>query len=176
MKAGLILSVGHPWDEAKNVQGLARIAKELPWPVCVAGPDQDPAGKRISLPDCMMLGQVSEEELARWYARTSIYASPARYAPFDYSILGAALAGCALVLGDIPSLRETWRGAAVFIPPNDVAVLRYTLRELTAQPRWRELMALRARTRAHMFTAARMAEQYMALYDGVREERAVCAS
>lgn len=176
MKAGLILSTGHPWDEAKNVHGLARIAKDLPWPVCVAGPDQDPVGTRISLPDCMMLGQVSEEELAKWYPRTSIYALPARYAPFDYSILDAARAGCALVLGDIPSLRETWRGAAVFVPAGDPAVLRYTLRELIAQPRWRELMGLRAKTRAQMFTTSRMVEQYLALYSGVCEERAICAS
>ena len=33
---------------------------------------------------------------------------PARYEPFGLSILEAALSGCALVLGDLPSLRELW--------------------------------------------------------------------
>ncbi len=32
---------------------------------------------------------------------------PARYEPFGLSVLEAALSGCALVLGDIPSLRES---------------------------------------------------------------------
>ena len=43
-------------------------------------------------------------------ARASIYALPARYEPFGLSILEAALSGAALVLGDIPSLREVWGG------------------------------------------------------------------
>jgi glycosyltransferase involved in cell wall biosynthesis len=176
MKAALILTVGHPRDEARNIRQVAGIANDSPWPVCVAGPELDPSGQRVSFADCMMLGDVPDSELEDYYARASIFVLPARYAPFDYSILEAALAGCALVLGDIPSLREAWRGAAVFVPSDDIAVLRYTVRELTVQPRWRELMALRARTRAQMFTAQRMAEHYLAIYKGVQEESMECAS
>ncbi len=39
------------------------------------------------------------------------------YEPFGLSVLEAALSGCALVLGDIPSLRENWDGAADFAEP-----------------------------------------------------------
>lgn len=175
-KAGLMFTVGQPWDEGKNVRELACIAKDLPWPVCVAGPERDSAGTRFAFPDCVMLGPLPPRELAEWYARAAVFVLPARYAPFGYSVLEAAHSGCVLVLGDIPSLRELWQGAAIFVPSDDTAVLRYTLRELTGQPRWRELMALRARTRAQMFTPRRMAEHYIALYDRVREERTVCAS
>jgi glycosyltransferase involved in cell wall biosynthesis len=62
-------------------------------------------------------------------ARASIYVHPARYEPFGLAILDAALAGCALVLGDIPSLRELWHDAAIFVPTEDAARLS---RELTA--------------------------------------------
>ena len=48
--------------------------------------------------------------------RAAIYALPARYEPFGLSILEAALSGCALVIGDIPSLREIWADAALFVP------------------------------------------------------------
>ena len=64
-----------------------------------------------------MLGRLSAGELADWYARAAIYALPARYEPFGLSALEAALSGCALVLGDIPSLREIWGDAALFVPP-----------------------------------------------------------
>ena len=59
------------------------------------------------------------DELVRSYGDASIFALPARYEPFGLSILEAALSGCALVLGDLPSLRELWTGAAMFVPPDD---------------------------------------------------------
>src|SRR5215217_1043087 len=36
-KRPLILSAGRLWDEAKNIERVAEIAPELPWPVLVAG-------------------------------------------------------------------------------------------------------------------------------------------
>ena len=41
--------------------------------------------------------------------------APARYEPFGLGILEAATQGCALVLGDLPSLVELWKGAARFV-------------------------------------------------------------
>ena len=54
-----------------------------------------------------------------WMARAAIYALPARYEPFGLTALEAGLSGCALVLGDIPSLREVWGETACFVPPDD---------------------------------------------------------
>ena len=75
------------------------------------------AARAAEEPPC--LGVVPSDELVRLYGDASIFALPARYEPFGLSILEAALSGCALVLGDIPSLRELWAGAAVFVPPDD---------------------------------------------------------
>ena len=58
-----------------------------------------------------LLGSLSPRALAAWLARAAIYCLPARYEPFGLSVLEAALSGCALVLGDIPSLREIWDDA-----------------------------------------------------------------
>jgi hypothetical protein len=46
---------------------------------------------------------------------------PARYEPFGLSVLEAALSGCALVPGDIASLRGNWDGVAEFVCPDDAA-------------------------------------------------------
>jgi glycosyltransferase involved in cell wall biosynthesis len=122
-----------------------------------------------------------QRELAALYARAAVYALPARYEPFGLSVLEAAHAGCALVLGDIPSLRETWDGAALFVPPDDCAALRRALLRLCADASLRDLLSAIARDRAAAFTPERMAaayaESYAAAAGARREEQSVpCAS
>ena len=75
----------------------------------------------------MLLGRLDERRWPSGWPRAAIYALPARYEPFGLSALEAALSGCALVLGDIPSLREVWGDAAVFVPPDDAGGLRDAL-------------------------------------------------
>jgi len=79
-------------------------------------------------------------------------------------VLEAALSGCALVLSDLPSLRENWDGAAVFVEPQDDRTLRLTLESLIANPDLRHALARRARSRALELTPERMAGAYLAVY------------
>ena len=72
--------------------------------------------------------------MSKWLRRASIYAFPAKYEPFGLSVLEAALARCALVLGDTQSLREIWRDAAIYVPPDSAERLRDVLKTLTAAP------------------------------------------
>jgi glycogen synthase len=179
MKRNFILSAGRLWDEAKNIDRVAEIASDLPWPVLVAGefqhPDQ-PARHSFVARECRWLGSLSESQLRRWYAAAQIYALPALYEPFGYTPLEAALSGCALVLGDIESLREIWNDAAVFVDPNDSKALKHELLELIADPERRKDMSQRARERALEFTSARMAQSYFTLYgELLQEEFARCA-
>ena len=102
--------------------------------------------------------------MAERLGATAIYAAPARYEPFGLGILEAAASGCALVLGDIPSLRENWDGAALFVPPNDVGAWRTTLSCLIACDSRREALGTAARRRALDFTRERMATRYAELY------------
>src|SRR5690606_27280402 len=78
--------------------------------------------------------------------------APARYEPFGLSALEAGLAGCALVLGDIPSLREVWGDAALFVPPHDHRSLAATLQRLIGDAELRRHYGTRARARARQFT------------------------
>lgn len=174
-----IFSSGRLWDEAKNIGTLASIASELAWPVHVAGDTYEPGGKSISFPNVHLLGRLSGLQMAEHFERASIYCLPVRYEPFGLSALEAALAGCALVLGDIPSQREIWRDAAVFVPSNDAHGLCTELQQLIINVPRRRALAERARERALEFTTLRMASSYLAVYSELMEQTRhahVCAS
>jgi glycogen(starch) synthase len=163
-KQPCVLAAGRFWDAAKNLSALERVAPGLPWPVKVAGATAHPDGGTRTPSSVQCLGELPREALAREFARASIYTLPARYEPFGLSVLEAALAGCALVLGDIASLREVWADAAVYVPPEDHQALRRALSRLIAQPEERSRYAQAARQRALWFTSARSCEGCLAAY------------
>jgi glycosyltransferase involved in cell wall biosynthesis len=176
-KEPFVLTAGRIWDEAKNAAAVARVARSLEWPVYFAGEHRHPSGSPAIFPGCRMLGHLSEEQLAGWYSRAAIYALPARYEPFGLSALEAALSGCALVLGDIPSLREVWADAAVYVPPDDDERLALALRSLIGDPAYRCEMARRSAARARRFTPDKMAQEYLAIYEMLAaRKRTLCVS
>jgi glycosyltransferase involved in cell wall biosynthesis len=166
-KEPLVLTIGRLWDEGKNVAALRDAAEGLEWPVYVGGEGKHPEGGMPELGDLRPLGRLSQGDLADWYGRASIYALPARYEPFGLSALEAGLAGCALVLGDIPTLREIWADAALFVPPDDVLTLRLALDALIENPPLRAEMAQRARERAMGYSVGRMVQGYIAAYNAL---------
>ncbi len=184
-KEGLVFAAGRLWDEAKGLAALAACARRLPWPVVLAGPTRAPGGaaggdprEELAAGGVRLLGELPPGDVAGWMARASIYALPARYEPFGLSALEAALAGCALVLGDLPSLREVWGDAAVYVPPGDPGALERAISTLIRDPLLRGVLAASARARATRFTPTRMGDAYRALYDelcGAGAAREVCA-
>lgn len=163
-KSAYVFAAGRTWDEAKNITALRDVAPFLPWPVMVAG-DGGPVGSRGSV---HWLGRVPASTMVAWYRRAAIYALPARYEPFGLSILEAAAAGCALVLGDIDSLRENWEGTAVFVSPDDREALATAITRLIAEPQRREELGRRAAARARTFTLRNMVAGYAAAYESAR--------
>jgi glycosyltransferase involved in cell wall biosynthesis len=111
-----------------------------------------------------LLGALAPDDLADLYARAPIFAAPARYEPTGLSIHEAALSGCALVLGDIPSLRELWDDAAVFVPPEDVEALSACLHDLVRHPEMRHEMGLEAQARAAVYRYEDMIDAYARVY------------
>lgn len=177
-KRPLVLGAGRLWDQAKNLATLDAAAKDLPWPVLVAGDVDDGHGRRASAAHAKLLGELAPRELAWWLAHASIFAHPARYEPFGLAALEAALSGCALVLGDIASLREIWGDAAIFVDPDDPDALAATLRALIDDPARRTTMATRAEARAQRYSIARMVAAYHGLYLEIARDRMItsCAS
>lgn len=166
-KRNLILSAGRLWDEAKNIKALIEIAPMLNWPIYLAGETQHPDGTAVeeALPDnCYLLGQLSGDVLRLWFSHASIYALPARYEPFGLTALEAGLSGCALVLGNISSLREVWGEAAVFVDPEDRGALQSQISRLIEDRQYRSAFAARAEARAREFSSQRMANDYIRTY------------
>jgi len=164
-KAPMIFAAGRLWDEAKNLMALEQIAEGVSWPIYIAGDAQHPSRfEPVESKHCRLLGHLPTEDMASWLRRAGIYAFPAKYEPFGLSVLEAALAGCALVLSDLPSLRERWDGAAVFVDPDEHTILRLAIESLIADSGLRHTLAMRARRRALDFTPERMARGYLALY------------
>ncbi len=145
VKQPIIASIGQLRDESRNLRALEDVAGRLPWPVQV-------------------VDQLDLDGLRDWLSRASIFALPAKYEPFGQSVIDAALSGCALVLGDIPSLRETWDDAAIFVPPDDRAALADALADLIASPAKIQSLTHAARDRALEYSASRMASGYLSAY------------
>src|SRR5205085_3453294 len=136
-----------------RVDGDAEFEKD------VVAPPFGPGAGNVTL-----LGRLDDSAMAVAFAAAAIYALPARYEPFGLSVLEAATHGCALVLGDIDSLRESWSGAAVFVPPDDRPALAAALRRLIDDAGLRERLGEAARGRSREFSTAAMGDRYRALY------------
>jgi glycosyltransferase involved in cell wall biosynthesis len=167
-KATFVLGAGRVWDEAKNLAALDRVATTLDWPVVIAGAQAAPDGERVALRAAVHLGALSHRDMARWMSRAAIFALPARYEPFGLSPLEAALSGCALVLGDIPSLREIWGDAAIYVDPDDHDGLCRSLDHLASDVGERTERALLAGARARRYASpTRFANEFLATYDAL---------
>jgi glycosyltransferase involved in cell wall biosynthesis len=161
----MVLAAGRIWDAAKNLKMLPSVAKDLPWPVCVAGPGvPEPGDGAAFARNVRWLGALAPAEINLWYAQAAIFVAPSRYEPFGLAALEAALAGCALVLGDVATLRELWTGAALFVPPDDREQLAHVLGSLIADDELRATFGRLARKRAATFSAARMTAAYHNAY------------
>ena len=164
-KEDLVLSVGRVWDEAKNIKALEPVAASCTWPFMVAGHVVHPQGcSAASVAHLQLLGCLKEEELQKLYAKAAIYAHPALYEPFGLATLEAAASGCALVLGDIPSLRENWDGAALFVNSNDPDCMTTVIKDLISNPQLRHEWSQKALRRAATFSIEKCANAYVSLY------------
>lgn len=171
-KRPYILSAGRCWDEGRNVMLLEAIADQVPWPIYISGDTVDPqTGENIPLTKTQCLGWLSDEGFQEAVTHASVLAAPVLYEPFSYSVLTAAAAGCALVLGDVPSMRELWHDVAIFIPPDRPDLWSSQLQLLCENPAWAKVLGERARERAATFSGLEMAADYVEVYGGLLQSR-----
>jgi glycosyltransferase involved in cell wall biosynthesis len=152
------LTAGRLWDEGKGVSTLDAAARLIPQPVYAAGPLIGPHGATAAYPYLNLLGSLDEMMLANWYAKAAVFASVSRYEPFGLAVLEAAQAGCALVLSEIPTFRELWGGAAVFVPVDDPVALAGALQRTLGNAAEATRLGALAQERAARFDPGRMAD------------------
>jgi glycosyltransferase involved in cell wall biosynthesis len=172
-KKPFILAAGRMWDRAKNLSALAEVAIDLDWPVFVAGTTSSDRERTSGL---AFLGELSRFQLHAQMQRAAIFASPAYYEPFGLAVLEAATEGCALVLSDIPTFRELWDGAAIFVAPDDIQGLRTVLAELCNNPGKRAQLQGAAFAKARCYSIKRTAERYARLYRSLLAPRSTAGS
>jgi glycosyltransferase involved in cell wall biosynthesis len=158
-----VLTAGRLWDGGKNIAALDRAAAHLPFRVSAAGPLRGPNGASVEFSHLHWLGKLEPEALRDAMARSAVFVSPALYEPFGLAVLEAAQAGCALVLSDIPTFRELWDGAALFVAPSDPHALRNALNTLIADTALRTGLAAAAEERAARYTQDKPADELAAL-------------
>ena len=127
-----------------------------------------PAGRVRFAESTGPLGAAALAELRR---SASIFAAPSAYEPSGLGILAAARDRCALVLGYIPSLREIWTDAAIFVQPDDARALHEVLETLIADRHLRGQLAERAQQRASELSIQRTARAYRDLYERLSTTR-----
>lgn len=166
----VVLACGRPWDASKNISVLSAAAEGAAWPAYVIGGVTNPNGETFASSSLRCLGALSSDDVEAWLERAAIFVHPALYEPFGLAVLEAAMANCALVLADIPTLRELWNGAAEFFDPHDSRTLRAVLDRLAADPSRRQALSSAARERATQYRMETTAAEYAHVYRTLTEE------
>jgi len=179
-----VLAIGRMLDASKQVSLLTQHSHPLP--VCIVNSDEPVGG--VDPPICTdvklqadqaslsLKGVQSEAQLRMLYSRAAIFVATARYEPSGLSTLEAALSRCAIVANDIPAFRELWGEAAIYFRANDAESLADVIRKLHERRDLCRGYAARAFQRARAcFTAKRMIDEYLRLYQRTLGAEAVAA-
>lgn len=160
----VVLAAGRWWDEGKNARILDAAADASPWPVIMAGPCHGPNEQAVMLRHAVVQGTTPAAALRQSMQRAAIFASSSCYEPFGLAVLEAAHRGAALVLADIPTFRELWNDAALFVPTNDPNAYREAFARLALDDVLRAGLAASARSRARDFTPERQLDALLQSY------------
>ena len=159
-----MFAAGRWWDEGKNATILDAAAAQSRWPVMMAGAVSGPNGQNVRLHHARSLGELSTDATFGWMSRAGIFASAAIYEPFGLAVLEAAARGAALVLSDIPTFRELWNEAALFVRTDDAEGLAAAINRLVVNATLRHRLGQLARARAESFTPDRQVDQVRQVY------------
>lgn len=169
-----VLSVGRTYDAASQMHLVADLPEPVPLFMVDSsqveeveetdGDDWENGGT----PTRVLRGPKSSAQMRLLYSRAAMFVSASRYEPSGMTILEAALSRCALILNDIPAMREIWGPAAVYFRTNDGDSLSEAVRILNGDPLLRRTFANRAFNRARQsYNSKRMADSYLQLYRSV---------
>lgn len=173
--AGLpyVASAGRWWDEGKDGATLDAAAAQMLWPVVMAGPVASPGVPDFAPHHAASAGPLPHVAAAALVRNAGIFVSPSRYEPFGLAVAEAARAARPLVLSDIPTFRELWDDAALYVPPGDAEALTATVNCLAADPALRRTLGRMAQGRARRFTVTAQARSMADLYGHVLARRSL---
>jgi glycosyltransferase involved in cell wall biosynthesis len=168
----IILCVG-ALQKRKNQTALIRAFRATPpdWTLVLAGSEgyeaqavlreaaDSPAHARIHV-----TGYISDAEIARWYAKASIFAFPSLDEGFGMPALEAMAAGIPVIAGDRSSLPEICGHAAMLVDPASDEELAHAVNILTADENLRMKMIATGKEHAAKFRWDAAVEKTLAVY------------
>lgn len=169
-KEKYIFSMGRIMDEAKNIDLIIKAAPCIKYNIYIAGDNNGFPTENLPR-NIIFLGKLSPEQKRDWLSHASLYLLPVKYEPFGYTFLEAAFSGCALITGEIDSMKEIWDDAAVYIDNTNSSILAEQVNTLMYDDEYRNTMAEKARKRAESrYTVEKMAVGYLNLYREIKVE------
>lgn len=114
-----------------------------------------------------VLGWVPSQELARLYARASIFAFPSLGEGFGIPVLEAMANGVPALVSNTSALPEVAGDAALLVDPYDTDAIARGLRELAGNPELREQLRARGEARAAAYTWEAAVAKTWAVYEEV---------
>jgi len=166
-KADFVFAAGRWWDDGKNGKVLDEAAAHVNWPVVMAGANLGPNGQYLALDHARYRGALSHAQTMDLMSKAAIVVSPSLYEPFGLLALEAARCGSALVLSDIPTYRELWDGAAIFVDPRDSEGFVAAITLLARDSGLRKSLGRQAQMSSKKFTVEAQAKAVSALYENL---------
>ena len=117
-----------------------------------------------------VLGYVTAEELAGWYARARVFAFPSLDEGFGMPVLEAMAAGVPVVASNRSALPEVCGKAALVVDPEDTGALRQAIEQVIQDTNLADDLIQRGRLRASEFTWKQAAEKTWGVYEKLLEK------
>lgn len=178
-----VLSVG-TLEPRKNLSTLFAAYAGLPaslrqrYPLVVAGMkgwDNEAlmasAATLVQRGELRFLGYVADELIPALYAGAAAFCYPSRYEGFGLPALEAMASGVPVITGNRTSLPEVVGDAGLMVDPDDVDGMRESLQQLLEDRAYAQDLGLRGLARAQTFSWDRCAQETLAVYTRVMQQR-----
>jgi glycosyltransferase involved in cell wall biosynthesis len=110
-------------------------------------------------------GYVTDSEQAEWYQAASAFAYPSLYEGFGIPVAEALACGIPVVTSSVSSLPEAGAQVALCVDPQSVEAVSQALYQALTDTELRERSRIQASSVAQKFSAQRMAQQTIEVYE-----------
>ena len=131
----------------------------------------DVIGKSETLERVSLLGSLSDEDLAKEYAKADVFVYPSLYEGFGLPVVEAMAMGLPVMTSDIGATREVAGDAAILVDPYSVDSICAGLGQLISNNELRQHLGAKGLKRAAQFSWNSTANQTLAILHKAAQSR-----